>query len=197
MWKELVLRDGKVSFFPKLIGSSVGIICSFHSVLLNHVPKVRLVNMNALLQNFRIFTSVVFMSAKLVTTTKHRLFVNESFYILQMSKFTDVVLVYLLLTLNGFRRMFPYFYYMRSLFSENISFELNEWFLAVKKKTCFKWFKIRSHYWLNISISNTFLGPAEWLFSEEYYKLTHAARKEYGLYFYTVTYVRILGWCNL
>ena len=69
----MVLRGGKVSFFPKLIGSSVGIICSFHSVLLNHVPKVRLVNMNALLQNFRIFTIVVFMSAKLVTTTKHRL----------------------------------------------------------------------------------------------------------------------------
>ena len=122
----MVLRGGKVSFFPKLIGSSVGIICSFHSVLLNHVPKVRLVNMNALLQNFRIFTIVVFMSAKLVTTTKHRLFVNKSFYILQMSKFTDVVLVYLLLTLNGFRRMFPYSYYTRSLFSEKISFVLNE-----------------------------------------------------------------------
>ena len=82
--------------------------------------------MNALLQNFRIFTIVVFMSAKLVTATKHRLFVNKSFYILQMSKCTDVVLVYLLLTLNGFRRMFPYFYYTRSLFSEKISFVLNE-----------------------------------------------------------------------
>lgn len=39
---------------------------SFRKVLLNHLPQVGLVNMNALLENLRIFASVGIMSAKVI-----------------------------------------------------------------------------------------------------------------------------------
>ena len=92
----------------------------------NHFPEVRLVNMKALLEDFRIVASVVSMSAKLVITTKHRLSMNLSFHILEMSELTDVVLVSLLLTLNRFRTLLPCFHYAHVSLSENISCERNE-----------------------------------------------------------------------
>ena len=39
---------------------------SFRNVSLNHLPQVGLVNMNALLENLRIFASVGIMSAKVI-----------------------------------------------------------------------------------------------------------------------------------
>ena len=79
--------------------------------MLNHFPQVSLVNMNSLLEKLRIFASVGIMSAKVVTTTKHRVPISKGLHILEMSKVTDVVLLFLLLALNIFHTFFPCFQY--------------------------------------------------------------------------------------